>query len=67
LETLFLWLSDDVVRFKIELGVVKKCTKMSTPFQVDFPHKNTPVTPQPSLSNKSLSLAGDASTAQVHY
>jgi len=32
-----------------------------------FPHKNTPVTPQPSLSMTSLSLAGDASTEQVHY
>ena len=26
------------MRFKIEVGVVKKCTKMSTPFQMDFPH-----------------------------
>jgi len=33
LETTLSWLSDDVVRFKIEMGVVKKCTKMSTPFQ----------------------------------
>jgi len=32
LETTLSWLSDDVVRFKIEMGVVKKCTKMSTPF-----------------------------------
>jgi len=22
--------------FKIEMGVVKKCTKMSTPFQMNF-------------------------------
>jgi len=28
LETSFYWLSDDVVRFKIEVGVYKKCTKM---------------------------------------
>jgi len=44
LETSFSWLSDDVVRLKIEMGVVKKCTKMSTPFPVDFPY--TTVTPQ---------------------
>jgi len=30
--------SDELVRFKIEVGVVKKCTKMSTPFPMDFPH-----------------------------
>ena len=30
METMLSWLSDDVVRFKIEMGVVKKCTKMST-------------------------------------
>ena len=36
LETSFSWLSDDVFRFKIEMGVVKKCTKMSTPFQMNF-------------------------------
>jgi len=36
LETSFSWLSDDVVRFKIEMGVVKKCTIMSTPFQMNF-------------------------------
>jgi len=35
LETTLSWLSDDVVRFKIEMGVVKKCTKMSTP-QMNF-------------------------------
>jgi len=44
LETSFSWLSDDIVRFKIEMGVAKKCTKISTPFQMDFPHM--PVTPQ---------------------
>ena len=32
LETTLSWLSDDIVGFKIEMGVVKKCTKMSTPF-----------------------------------
>jgi len=36
LETTLSWLSDDVVRFKIEMGVVKKCTKMSTPCQMNF-------------------------------
>jgi len=30
LETMLSWLSDDIVRFKIEMGVVKKCTKMSS-------------------------------------
>jgi len=35
LETTLSWLSDDVVRFKIEMGVVKKSTKMSTP-QMNF-------------------------------
>jgi len=44
LETSFSWLSDDIVRFEINMGVVKKCTKMLTPFLMDFPH--TPVTPQ---------------------
>ena len=59
LETSFSWLFDDIVRFKIDMGVVKKCTKMSTPFSMDFPH-----TPRqwrhstPSLSITSLSLAG---------
>jgi len=28
LETSFYWLSDDVARFKIEVGVEEKCTKM---------------------------------------
>jgi len=28
LETSFYWLSDDVVRFKIEMGIEEKCTKM---------------------------------------
>ena len=36
METTLSWLSDDAVRFKIEMGVVKKCTKMSTPFQINF-------------------------------
>jgi len=36
LETTLSWLSDDVVRFKIEMAVVKKCTKMSTLFQMNF-------------------------------
>jgi len=45
-ETSFSRLSDDTVRFKIEMGVVKKCTKMSTPF------------PMETLSMTSLSLAG---------
>ena len=38
LETSFSWLSEDIVRFKFEIGVVKKCTKMSTLFPMDFPH-----------------------------
>jgi len=28
LETAFYWLSDDIVRFMIEVGVLEKCTKM---------------------------------------
>ena len=44
METSFSWLSDDIVRFKIEMGVEKKCTKILTPFPLDFLH--TPVTPQ---------------------
>ena len=31
METTLSWLSDEIVRFKIEMGVVKKCTTMSTP------------------------------------
>jgi len=38
LETSLYWLSDDIVRFKIEVGVEEKCTKMLTPFPIDFPH-----------------------------
>ena len=38
LETSFSWLSGDIVRFKIEMGVEEKCTKMLTPFPMDFPH-----------------------------
>jgi len=38
------------VSFKIEVGVEEKCTKMLTPFPMDFPHT-------PSLSMTSLSLA----------
>jgi len=28
LESTYDWLSDDIVRFKIEVGVEEKCTKM---------------------------------------
>ena len=28
LESMFHWLSDNIVRFKIEVGVEEKCTKM---------------------------------------
>jgi len=38
LETSFSWLSDDIVRFKIEKGFEEKCTKMLTPFPMDFLH-----------------------------
>jgi len=38
LKTSFSWLSDDIVRFKIENGFEEKCTKMVTPFPMDFPH-----------------------------
>jgi len=37
-ETLLYWLSEDIVRFKIKVGVEEKCTKMLTPFPMDFPH-----------------------------
>jgi len=38
LETSFYWLSEDIVRFKIEVGFEEKCTKMLAPFPMDFPH-----------------------------
>jgi len=38
LETSLYWLFEDIVSFKIEVGVEKKCTKMLTPFPMDFPH-----------------------------
>ena len=38
METSLYWLSEGVVRFKIEVGVEEKCTKMLTPFPMDFPH-----------------------------
>jgi len=49
------WLSDDIVRFKIKVGVEEKCTKNVTPFPMDFPH-----TPQHAVHRAmtSLSLAG---------
>ena len=33
LETSLYWLSEDIVRVKIEVGVEEKCTKILTPFQ----------------------------------
>jgi len=54
------WLSDDIVRFKIEMGVCEEMYKNVNTVP------DTPVTPQPSLSMTSLLLAGDTSTAQVH-
>jgi len=38
IETSLYWLSEDIVRFKIEVGVEEKCTKMLTPSSMDFPH-----------------------------
>jgi len=38
LETSLYWLSEDIVRFKIKVGVEEKYTKMLTPFPMDFPH-----------------------------
>jgi len=38
LETSFYWLSEDIVRFKIEVGVEEKCKKNITPIPMDFPH-----------------------------
>jgi len=37
-ETSLYWLSEDIVRFKIEVAVEEKCTKMLTPFPMDFLH-----------------------------
>ena len=36
LETSLYWLSEDIVRFKIDVGVEEKCTKMLTLFPMDF-------------------------------
>jgi len=38
LETSLYCLSKDIVRFKIEVEVEEKYTKMLTPFPMDFPH-----------------------------
>ena len=38
LKTSLYWLSEYIVRLKIEVGVEEKCTKMLTPFPMDFPH-----------------------------
>jgi len=38
LETSLYWLSEDIVRLKIKVGVEEQCTKMLTPFPMDFPH-----------------------------
>ena len=38
LETSFYWLSKDLVRFKIKVGVEEKGTKMLTPFPMDCLH-----------------------------
>ena len=37
-ETSLYWLSEDIVRFKIKVGVEEKCTKMLKPVPMDFPH-----------------------------
>jgi len=57
LETSFSWLSGDIVRFKMDMGVVEKCTKMSTPFSMDFRTRQWRHITL-SLSMTSLSLAG---------
>jgi len=46
LATSFSWLSDDKVRFKIEMGLWRHVQKCQHRFRWIFPHKNTPVTPQ---------------------
>ena len=37
-ETSLYWLSEDIARFKVKMGVEEKCTKMLTPSPMDFPH-----------------------------
>jgi len=46
------WLSGDIVRFKVKMGIEEKCTKMLTPFPMDFPH-----TPQHAVHGAMTSLA----------
>jgi len=53
LETSLYWLSADIVRFKIEVGVEEKCTKMLTPFPMDFPH-----TPEHAAINDDVIIVG---------
>jgi len=56
LETMLYWLSEDVGRFKIEVGVEEKCTKMLTPFPMNFPH--TPVMPQHAIIIDDVMIVG---------
>ena len=37
-QTVVILASEDIVRFKIKVGVEEKCTKMLTPFPMDLPH-----------------------------
>ena len=53
METSLYWLSENIVRFKIEVGVVEKCTKMLTPFLMDFPH-----TPQHAIIIDDVNIIG---------
>jgi len=56
LETSLYWLSEDIVRFKIEVGVEEKCTKMLTPFPMDFMHLS--VMPQHSVIIDDVIIVG---------
>ena len=53
METSLYWLSEDIVRFKVEVGVEEKCTKMLTPFPMDFLH-----TPQHTVIINDIIIVG---------
>ena len=42
LESMFHWISDDTVRFKIELGVEEKCTKMKYLYHAKWIFRSMP-------------------------
>jgi len=50
LETSFYWLSNDIVRFKIEVGVTEKCTKMQQLYHAKWIYRSTPCSDNVMLS-----------------